>query len=187
MAERITEQSNENLKTPEVSAEQYERLAEQLESNAEKSKMENAEKKAETALVEAREKAAEAKKETVERKRSTSPTPRRGISKKERDASFDHRMKNVRAELSAPERAFSKFIHAKPVEKISDVVGSTIARPNAILSGAVVAFVAVLAVYLVAKNFGYPLSGFETIAAFIAGWIAGLLYDFLKVMITGKK
>ena len=60
-------------------------------------------------------------------------------------------------------------------------------RPNAILAGAVVAFVLVLAVYLISKFYGYTLSGFETIGAFIVGWVLGILYDFFKVMITGKK
>jgi hypothetical protein len=40
---------------------------------------------------------------------------------------------------------------------------------------------------LVAKHYGYRLSGFEAIGAFIAGWLVGILYDFFKVMITGKK
>ena len=96
-------------------------------------------------------------------------------------------MKEVRSQMSAPSRTFSKVIHNKTVEKVSDGVGATIARPNAILSGAIFAFVLTLGVYLLAKNLGYPLSGFETIAAFILGWMLGIAYDFLKVMITGRK
>lgn len=187
MAERINEQGNERLSTPEVSAEHYERAAENYEQNAEK-KVENAEKQAEKAKHEALEQALSVEKGSAERKKApSSTTKRRGISKKERDASFQQRMKGVQKEMSAPERAFSKFIHSKPVEKVSEAVGSTVARPNAILSGAVIAFIAVLAVYLTAKYFGYPLSGFETIGAFIIGWIIGLLYDFFKVMVTGKR
>ncbi|HRN90324.1 MAG TPA: hypothetical protein PK543_01410, partial [Candidatus Saccharibacteria bacterium] len=75
----------------------------------------------------------------------------------------------------------------KTVEKVSDVVGSTVARPNAVLSGAVSAFILTLAVYIVAKTIGYRLSGFETIAAFIVGWTIGILYDYLRILITGKK
>jgi hypothetical protein len=96
-------------------------------------------------------------------------------------------MADARAHMSAPSRAFSKVIHNKTVEQVSAAVGSTVARPNAILSGAVFAFLLTLAVYLIAKNLGYPLSGFETIGAFALGWILGILYDFFKVMITGRK
>jgi hypothetical protein len=42
-------------------------------------------------------------------------------------------------------------------------------------------------VYLIAKNLGYVLSGFETIGAFAIGWIIGVLYDYFRVMVTGKK
>lgn len=188
MSEKFKDQSNEILSTPEVNVEQYESLAEQYEKKAEKAKVEDGEKQAEKAKVEALEQAISVEKGSAERKKRTSATTkRRSISKKERDASFNKHMKDVRADMSAPERAFSKLIHAKPIEKTSEVVGATIARPNAILSGAFLAFVAVLAVYLIAKHYGYPLSGFETIGAFIVGWIAGILYDFLKVMVTGKK
>jgi len=44
-----------------------------------------------------------------------------------------------------------------------------------------------LIIYLFARHYGYPLSGSETIAAFILGWVMGLLFDYLRVMITGKK
>jgi len=111
-------------------------------------------------------------------------TPIRGA---EREASFKTTMHEVQDQMSAPSRTFSKIIHNKTVEKVSDATGATIARPNAILSGAIFAFTLTLVVYIVAKNLGYPLSGFETIGAFLLGWAIGLCYDFLKVMITGRK
>lgn len=179
------------LKSPEVAAERYDELAEKLEAGAELG-VENGEKAAERAKVEALETAISVEKAGAEKAKRPSEGPRttkrRGtISKKEKEASFKRHMQHVQSELPAPQRAFSKFIHAKPVEKASEVIGSTVARPNAILAGAIVAFVAVLVVYLVAKNLGYVLSGFETIAAFIVGWLIGTLYDYLRVMITGKK
>ena len=73
------------------------------------------------------------------------------------------------------------------VEKASDTVGTTIARPNAILSGAVFAFIITLLTYTIAKKSGYVLSGFETIGSFILGWIIGIIYDYLRILITGKK
>lgn len=186
-------QGNERAEVSEVSSERLEALKNKLETGGElgAENLESAAKSAEKAKVEAlkeavsveaggAEKAAKAPKE--------GPTRRRGgISKKEKEASFKKEMARVQAELSPPARVFSKFIHSKPVEKTSEIVGATVARPNAILSGAIVAFVLVLAVYLLAKQLGYVLSGFETIAAFIVGWVIGILYDYLRTMITGKK
>ena len=109
------------------------------------------------------------------------------ISRHQLDARFAQTMEAVREELSPTGRVFSKFIHAKPIEKTSDAVGATIARPNALLVGTVFAFAITLALYLFAKDMGYRLSGFEPLLAFVVGWMVGTLYDYFRVMITGKK
>jgi hypothetical protein len=182
-----------SVEAPKVSVEQYDAIGEKLKNGAElgAEKLESGEKKAEKARVEALESAVSVESGGAEKSKrlSEGPAARRkgGISKKERTASYKRHMAHVQAELPAPQRAFSKLIHAPVIEKASEFIGSTIARPNAILSGAFVAFILVLAVYLVAKNFGYVLSGFETIAAFIVGWVIGILYDYFRVLITGKK
>lgn len=180
--------------TKELSPEQLEsylKAEASVERAAEKSTVENGEKAEKAARAEALKEAISVERGSAEKKKGkeASPAKRRHgvVSKKEREVSYKHHMKQLQAELSPGQRAFSKFIHNPVIEKTSDAVGSTIARPNAVLSGAVVAFVLVLAVYVISKFYGYTLSGFETIGAFIAGWILGILYDFFKVMITGKK
>jgi len=54
------------------------------------------------------------------------------------------------------------------------------------LYGSFFAFLLTLIVYVLAKNLGYTLSGFETIAAFIFGWVFGIIVDYLKILFTGK-
>lgn len=186
-------QGNERGEVSNASAERLEELKNKLETGGElgAENLESNEKKAEKAKAEALNEAVSVEAGGAEKgatKPKEGPARRRGgISKKEKEASFKKEMARVQAEMSPPARAFSKVIHSKAVEKTSEVVGATVARPNAILSGAIVAFVLVLAVYLVAKNLGYVLSGFETIGAFIVGWIIGVLYDYFRIMITGKK
>lgn len=150
---------------------------------------ENLEKVRHEALSEALErKEVTQEQSAVERQPSPAERRRDGpISKAKRDESYNATMSEVRQQMSAPSRAFSKVIHNKAVEKVSEVAGSTVARPNAILSAAIFAFILTLAVYLIAKNAGYRLSGFESIGAFLLGWAVGILYDFLKVMVTGRK
>ncbi|MDB5183384.1 MAG: hypothetical protein JWO07_65 [Candidatus Saccharibacteria bacterium] len=94
-------------------------------------------------------------------------------------------MKFADAEMKPSERVFSKFLHNKTVEKTSDVIGSTVARPNAMLSGSIAAFLGITILYFVSKYYGFQLSGFETIATFIMGWVVGVLYDYFSVMIRG--
>lgn len=101
-------------------------------------------------------------------------------SKKQRKAVFYEQMKNVQKELSFSEKIVSQMIHNQLIEKTSDFFGSTIARPNALLSGSVAAFFGIIICYVIAHYYGYKLSGFETIIAFIVGWLMGLSYDFVS-------
>jgi hypothetical protein len=188
-SEQQPQDQENNVEIPKASAEQYESIDTKIEKSAENIK--SSEKSAEKARVEALETAISVEAGSAEKARRPSDTPaprRRGsISKKEKTKSFKKHMAQVQSEMPAPQRVFSKLIHSPAVEKTSEFVGATLARPNAMLSGAVVAFFLVLAVYLIAKNLGYVLSGFETIAAFILGWVIGILYDYFRVLITGKK
>ncbi len=173
----------------ESAAEQLEKISSKHEAAAELSPRDIETQAQAKAEKEAREKALEAatSAETKENKPSKSSSGRKKISKKELNASYKKTIRQVQKELPTSSRAFSKIIHVAPIEKASDFIGSTVARPNAILSGSIVAFILTLATYLTAKKIGYRLSGFETIAAFTAGWIIGLIYDYLKAMFTGKK
>ena len=109
------------------------------------------------------------------------------ITRKDKEKSFKKTMSTIQTEMSSPSRNFSKVIHSPVVEKTSEVVGGTVARPNAILSGSITAFLFTLALYLIARFNGYPLSGTETIAAFALGWLCGTAFDALRIIITGKR
>ena len=125
-----------------------------------------------------------------ERKQAGEPSaPKKSTkshTKTQKKLAYKETMKHVQAEMSPASRTFSKIIHSPAVETTSDVVGKTIARPNAILAGGFTAFVVTLGLYWLAQYMGFPLSGFEMIGAFIVGWVAGVLFDFLRVMVTGK-
>lgn len=164
---------------------------EQLENKHERSvenNVESAEKQAERARIEALESAVAVEKGGAEKKKPSDPTPTRRtkISHGEQNTEFKRRMSSIRGSMSPGSKAFSSVIHTPVIEKTSEVVGATIARPNAILAGAISAFLLSTAVYLIAKNIGYSLSGFETIGAFIGGWAIGMLYDYLRMMIIGR-
>lgn len=192
MAEQLA--SHNNHEAPK-DKEQLDEIAhenkESMRDKLERAEREHRERSAETsdeALHEAKD-LAESSRDKDETTRASSPAERRRgpITKKQLDNSFASQMTHTRAQMGPASRTFSKIIHAKPVEKISDAVGSTIARPNALLSASITAFLAVTILYLTAKHYGFQLSGFETIGAFIVGWIFGILYDYFAVMIRGHK
>ena len=131
--------------------------------------------------------AKEASKETRQATDSTAPRAVRNVARSEKGLAYKQTMQQIRAEMSAPERTFSKLIHNPFVERSSEVIGGTLARPNAILAGSTTALVLVILTYIIARTFGYQLSGFETIGSFLAGWVLGLAYDYVRVMALGRR
>lgn len=131
--------------------------------------------------------AKEASKESRQATDSTGPRAVRKVAKAEKDLAYKQTMQQIRAEMDAPSRAFSKLIHNPFVERSSEVIGSTLARPNAVLAGSTTALILVILTYIIARTFGYRLSGFETIGSFLIGWILGLVYDYVRVMALGRR
>lgn len=109
------------------------------------------------------------------------------LSRHSREASYQKQLALIREELPPHQRFLSFVVHFKPLEVLGDVTGATIFRPNALLAGSLCAFVAVTFLYVIAKQLGYTLSGFETIAAFLVGWLVGTLYDVLRLLVGNKK
>ncbi len=168
----------------EAAGEQLKKLHEQLEKTSENKesqseRIRSAEKSVESIMSK------EAGKEKKGSEPASQPTPH--ATKKQRKSSYKKTMDQVQSELSAPSRAFSKVIHNPAVEKTSDAIGGTIARPNALLAGAITATFLSLAVYLVARYYGYPLSQSESIIAFALGWALGIIYDYSRLMVRGRR
>ena len=190
MSEKLSNSPERHDQNPEeLENAGLERRAE-LETKHEAAAERTQERDVETLRQEAVEKAAALEKE-AKSKQERSPAEKRKdtpLSRKAQEKlNFNRTMSEARSHMSAPSRAFSKVIHVPVVEKTSEVVGSTVARPNAILAGSLAAFIFTLGLYLIAKYYGYPLSGFETIGAFILGWVIGIMFDYLRVMVTGRR
>lgn len=174
--------SHEDLN--DLRAETHDRAAEVI-----KNRVENESSPAEKSEAEAREQLErvieKSEAEEVKQEKKQPTKAERLITKEDRKDSFKKTMETVQSQLPKSSRTFSKVIHNPTIEKVSEVTGKTVARPNAILSGSVAAFVLTLAIYTLAKINGYPLSGFETIAAFTIGWLTGMLFDYIRIGVKG--
>lgn len=186
MVERNNFQNNERYESQELTEIANERSKE-IAHEKEQTKEIHNDNDVEAARHEALEQATKHERELTPSESDASPEKPTRATKRQKDASFDATMSEIRTHMSGPSRQFSKVIHNKGIERASDMIGGTIARPNAILSGSLFAFLFTLGIYLIARFNGYPLSGTETIAAFILGWIVGIVYDYLRLIITGKK
>lgn len=184
--ENKVDSTSEQLKE---GVEQAEKLHKEREDKAEKAH--ETEKTAEDARKEVEQATAEKEKKDDHKKEASPAEQRKAKLLDGRHANkklvFKKTMAEARSHMSPASKAFSSVIHNPVVEKTSEAVGATVARPNAILSGSLFALVFTTAVYLWANYAGYGLSGFETIAAFIVGWLVGIIFDYVRIMITGKQ
>ncbi|RKV93985.1 MAG: hypothetical protein D8G53_11955 [Candidatus Saccharimonas sp.] len=122
----------------------------------------------------------------LETHKTKEPKEKRPLTKKDIDNSYKKTLTNMQGQLSAPSRAFSRVIHNPVVEKTSDAIGNTVARPNLIISGALGAIASVF-VYFIAKRYGYLLSGSETIVLFVAGWAIGAVIEYARVGLLNNR
>lgn len=167
----------------EIAHERHEAMKNAIDRAERKQKPGHSERKM---LAEARKLA-----EEIEHQDTQSPAherKRRGpITKKQLNSSFKNQIKSAETDMTTAERITSRFIHIRLIEKTSDVLSNTVARPNALLSGSITAFIGISVIYFVSKYYGFQLTGFETMGAFIAGWSLGLLYDYATVLFRNRR
>ena len=109
---------------------------------------------------------------------SEQPRPAAPLTKADKEHGFNTIMHHVRQNMSKPERTFSKIIHKPFVEKTSEALGKTIARPSGLAGAAVAAFVGLLSVYSIAKFAGFQLSGSEMPLLLAGGFLLGLFIEW---------
>lgn len=101
------------------------------------------------------------------------------INKHLKDMAFSRAMTRARKKLSMPSRAFSKVIHAPIVDRPSELIGKTIARPSGMLWGAVFAFIGTSALLWITRHYGYEYNYLVAILLFVGGAIIGTAIEGL--------
>ncbi len=96
------------------------------------------------------------------------------INKQLKDMAYSRSMTRVRKKLSLPSKAFSKMIHSNALDKPSEFVGKTIARPSGMLGGAFFAAIGSSLLLWITKNYGYEYNYLAILLLFAAGLIIGL-------------
>jgi hypothetical protein len=108
------------------------------------------------------------------------------INKQLKDMAFSRSMTRTRKKLSKPSRAFSKVIHAPIVDKSSEFVGKTVARPSGMLTGAFLAFIGTSALLWITKYYGYTYNYLLVILLFVGGMVLGLALEGLYKVLRKK-
>lgn len=184
--EKLSTQENKEHLNHTESKEHLEKIRSNLEKNAERAKN-NGEKE----VIEARktiDSEAISGRETMPD--SSEKKSQQSITKAEKTRTYKMTMKRAQSQMSGPSRAFSKFIHNQFVEKTSETVGATVARPSGILGAGLLGFIGISIILYYARKNGFAIDNpySLTVILIVGGWILGvvveLLYKSLKKVLS---
>ncbi len=92
---------------------------------------------------------------------------------------YTQTLASVQRRLTPISRSFSKVIHNSAVEKTSEALENTVARPSVLLGTTWTALIVGTIFYLTAHHYGYALSGSELLFSFVVGALLGLVIEGL--------
>lgn len=144
------------------------------EAAAERDPADHAEKRAEHArnVIDRQEPEPPAATETDTKPASSSP-----IAFLNHHLNYTQTLASVQRQLKPISRSFSKVIHAPAVEKASEALENNIARPSVLAGATWTALIVGSIFYLIARHYGYALSGSELLFSFIVGALLGLAIE----------
>lgn len=159
----------------ELNESAMERLDELSEANAERDPSEHAEKRAEKAREVIQEQTAEPEPEPTPAAEKETAAISRPAAFLNHHLNYSQTMDSVRRKLGPVSRSFSKVIHTPAVEKTSEALEHTVARPSVMVGTTWTALIIGALFYLTARHYGYALSGSELIFSFVVGALLGLV------------
>jgi hypothetical protein len=96
------------------------------------------------------------------------------INKQLKDMAYSRALTRVQKRLSAPGRVFSKLVHSAALDRPSEAIGKTVARPSGMLGGAFSALIGTSILLWVTRHYGYEYNYLAVILLFVCGMAFGL-------------
>jgi hypothetical protein len=92
---------------------------------------------------------------------------------------YTQTLASIQRRLAPASRTFSKVIHTPAVEKASEALETTVARPSVTAGATWTALIIGSIFYFTARRYGYALSGSEIELSFLVGAALGLVIEWL--------
>lgn len=93
--------------------------------------------------------------------------------------SYKRRLHSVQRQETSTQRAFSKVIHNRVVENVSDAAEGTVARPSGLLFAGIFSAASGLVVLYICRHYGYEYNFLISLVCFVGGFVAGLILEAL--------
>ena len=168
--------SSENERQPQA-VEKNEKLTTELEAIARENKetlQDNPEKSVEDGRDRAEQAREAIKQHTDEPEPAAEPVaPTSFVARINHVVNYSQTMQSVQRKLTPVSRSFSKVIHSPAVETASETLEKTVFRPSVTNGALWTAAVVGLFFFIVARRYGFPLSGSELIFSLLVGGLVG--------------
>lgn len=100
--------------------------------------------------------------------------------------SYKSLLKQTQARLPKGARQFSKIIHQKNIEAISNVGAQTVARPSGLLGGGIGALIGSITLLYTSKHYGFRYNYAFFLVTFLAGFGVGLVVEVLVRLVKRR-
>jgi hypothetical protein len=100
---------------------------------------------------------------------------------------LNNELRHIQKKLNPFDKLGSQFIHQKGISKASNLSANTLYRPSGLLGGGILAFLGAISYYFYAKHVGITYNYLFTVFFFIAGFVIGLIIEFLLKIIAFRK
>ncbi len=91
---------------------------------------------------------------------------------------YKRTMQKIRKHLNPAERSFSRLVHQKTIDSLSNLGSKTIARPSGLLGAGLVSFAGSTLLLYSAKHYGFRYNFFVFFLLFAIGFGLGIVLEF---------
>lgn len=186
MSEKLVHGPEHSVESIDTSAESQRNL-EKLQERAEQAEKDPIQKHIESLSRSVEQQAVSGKELNVGDKNTESSAQTFGTTKHLKSDAYRKTLRNIRASLNAPQRAFSKVVHQPVVESISNAAGKTVARPSSLLGAGLGAFIGSAVLLYISKHNGFTYNYAAIFFLFIAGFFVGALAELLIKLLLRKR
>ena len=188
----MSERSNHNIeqRTGHEHLVDHERVQRNQEAAAEKARKALAEHEAKNKA----ELAQEAAKHATEASKHEQPSVEQrnyddvpGVQQSMKNRAYKRELAKIQTKLPVASRRFSKIVHNKTVEAVSNVGAQTVARPSGLLGGSIAAFVGSLVLYFMARQYGFKYNYLMMFILFVGGFAIGGIIELLGWRLLRKR
>jgi flagellar biosynthesis GTPase FlhF len=110
-----------------------------------------------------------------------------GLERNLKSKAYAKSLERIRSQLSPSERTFSKVIHNPTVDKTSNLVGKTVARPSGFLGGSICALLGSIILIYTSKHYGFRYNYLLFIILFAGGYVIGSFIELLVWLAASRR